>query len=425
MENLEQSNSSIYSKARTMDNMDNLDLSNSSIYSKASTVFQRIESLMLSIPTDDKEIFSATCNRIYKELSRQMNMDAYNEIKFSEEFNQYRKECLDHFSNPEMKVWNDELKNLVGKDLGATHISLLVTLNAWIYYDGNIDVENKRLSPYNLALLYNTFFPPMNADRRMNELCNQDFSAKKLSYSEEWECDDIGLRHRVITILFGNISPNFELNMNMNLKTLRTLCPETLISDNIISSFCNLLNKETGSRVVHVFEGSLNCDYLKDWENKTHKQVKRDASKRFEMLFPHGRNTHFTLYRVLIDDADENKLIMKLYDSSSSIVNRKKVTIQSKSRDQKWRYERNMSFIFTRALGFSKHQFRTIELQYQPVPQQSNGYDCGVFCMLYLIFFTESSKKLKMKDICQDYIDRNKIRNWILASILKHKVILP
>lgn len=408
------------------------------------THIERINALMQLVLDDDSDSLYDLLRRIHREIK---NFS----ITSDKEFTEKMKEIYASFEPEHIEM----VGNVLGKEESTLYLSTEVFLFTIILFD-----PKSVPSPKDLTKIYSAFVPRLQIsngfDLKKNiknqwkskvESASDDFirkrheNAAKSATSDDrythlqWECNSNVLKFQVHTILYGNVSPQFCLhdNMNLNISSLRTLRPKSLISDFIVSHFSELVKTEDEHafyKVYHVSDHELKKRNSSNsyWEKKFNSKSKiKLGTKKLILLFPRCNNAHFTVHAVFLDQPTNNaKIRVEEYNSlRTSGSNTDSVTGKS--------YEQDLSELYMKFLHSQYHcenfdissdyEIET-DIRHLECPQQKNGYDCGVFCILYLCSLT-GSIPLDLFEINQEYIDSNHVRNWILASIISKRILLP
>jgi hypothetical protein len=253
---------------------------------------------------------------------------------------------------------------------------------------------------------------------------------EKKNYSE-WICHDKGMRQQIFTLLFGNVSPKFLLHgdSNLSISTIRSLRLESWISKWIILRFSRLLQNESSNSTFMIYEGSDETILRFNASSKNRERNRVPLGDRiFIMLYPRCHNNHYTLYKVFNDPKEKKVIYMGIFDSMYEC--KAATTILDSSDDEVekqlikiYLYYLHLNFDDTEKYPTEK-QIKKVNKFHAPVSLQKNTFDCGLFCMLYMSILTQSTT-LNITDANQNYIDTYHIRYWILASILRNKVMLP
>lgn len=423
-------------------------MNNSEVTDQQMTISLRMDALLHLLPRDDRVSFHDSLERIKSAIMDYLKSANLDHDKLDE---------LLRSVYENVRVPKEEYNSFYSS-VGDENVELYYRIKAMLITITFVD--DSAPTTKDLTKIYNAFVPHLqktndydiirtikNQWKSQIKSTSNDFmrqqhrNAFRRATSEdifahlEWDCDSRALKKQVQTILYGNVSPHFNLHndRNLSITTLRTLRPTSLISDFIVCYFSKLVKTEDEHayyKVYHVSDNELkernrNISY---WEKKYQSTSKIDlGTRKLILLFPRCNNTHFTIYKVFRDQpTDKTKICVEEYNSLRMPSSTNTLEVEGS-------YEHDLSEFYMKFLQshcHGEHFDISVEVEIETdirhivSPQQKNGYDCGVFCILYLCALTQSIQ-LDLNQINQEYIDHNHLRNWILASIINKRILFP
>jgi len=426
---------------------------NDNIQQEKRTIIDRFDALMRLLPKDDKISFNNSLNRIHTEITNYLDSTNQNGQFILEKA---KETCI--MIDSKHKEYLNNLQILVGKKNAAAYVTIQAIFTTIILLD-----PETVPSPKHLTMIYNAFVPRLQISngydpnrtirkqwksqientsddfiRQLHQNASRPANSDDVFTHLDWDCESVALKKQVHTILYGKVSPQFSLhdNTNLNITALRTLRPKSFISDFIVSHFSELVQTEDEHavyKVYHVSDHELkerhrNKSY---WEKKYKSTSKISlGSRKLILLFPRCNDTHFTIYKVFGDKPTDNTKIRIGVEEYNSLRTRTaSITYPATEK----LYEDYLSEFYMKFLQtHCQDEHFDISVDYEietnighlEIPQQKNGYDCGVFCILYMCALTNSIQ-LNLHEINQEYIDHNHLRNWILASIINKRILFP
>lgn len=210
------------------------------------------------------------------------------------------------------------------------------------------------------------------------------------------------------------------------LKDLRTLRPTVWLTDNVISTYCRVLQNESSNNSHLVLNSSLVRKQVLELKKLTREVKKAEQASRditvTSILMPFHESGHWYLIELHRKGMGTSEVILRCYDSllGTDCMGHRSVLHNTEDRTRCLFYAKTLLF-------HDECDIKDISLREEAplfMHKQKNGYDCGVFvCMIAAVL--SGNLKVDIDAISQQYIDNYNCRASICASIITGTFISP
>jgi Protease, Ulp1 family len=238
--------------------------------------------------------------------------------------------------------------------------------------------------------------------------------------------NDHGITGLVYDCLWSNRCMPFVKVSSCQLHNLRTLRPTAWLSDEVISLYLQVLQKEStdcylaaSSSLVRTSSGFNMVKLGREVRKIGPVSNERNVAK---ILMPFHDSGHWYLIALLRKDMGTSEVILHCYDSLMGTDTTSWRRVLHNSQD------RTRCLFYAKTLLFSNEcDIKDISIREEAplsMHKQENGYDCGVFvCMIAAVL--SGSLKVDIDAISQQYINDSNCRASICASIITETFIAP